>query len=268
MTNPTRSSQDAPWGPLAAQRRFAVTADQDWAPEWATEALLQWAWEWDVPLHVFQTNPSPSLDGAAGSGTVTRGWHPNFFPGSTHGEDESAVVRHMAGFLPGVRTVRSHGFRESYLAWRELAGAGIRFDSQFPSAFAGHLVPAVHATGIIRLPVWFEDDLWLRLFPHATDVSRLRPALGAPGLKILNVHPVHLALNCPSMDYYDRRRAEIYRPDSDPDALVHPGPGVRDVLEAILLAVRADGEKWRSFEDLCDESADLLSDSADLAVLP
>ncbi|MCP2258123.1 hypothetical protein LX15_001810 [Streptoalloteichus tenebrarius] len=261
----------SPWGALASERRFAVTADQDWAPEWATEVMLEWVRRLDVPLHVFQTNPSPALDRAAEEGLVTRGWHPNFFPGSTHGDDEPSVVRHMAEFLPGVRTVRTHGFRESYLALTELANAGIRFDSQFPSAFSGHLVPSVHASGIVRLPVYFEDDVWMRMFPDSgpeLGITPLRATLAAPGLKILNVHPIHLALNSPSMAFYDSRRSGIYGEGADPAALAHDGFGVRDVVTAIIDAARADGEKWRSFEDLCDEAAAIVDSQDTLAVLP
>ncbi|WP_189055974.1 polysaccharide deacetylase WbmS family protein [Longimycelium tulufanense] len=252
----------APWGHLVTERRFSLTADQDWAPEWATRALLDWAHAANLPLHVFQTNPSPALDEAARAGAITRGWHPNFAPGSSHGSDPRAVVAHLAGFLPGVRTVRSHGFSESYQAWLALADAGIRFDSQFPSAFSGHLLPMVHASGIVRLPVWFEDDVWMRLFPGAGEISPIRRTLACPGLKILNVHPVHIALNSPRMTFYDTRREAIY--NGDGPLAAHPGFGVRDAVEAVVAAARNDGADWYSFEDLCDEVARLVAASEEL----
>jgi hypothetical protein len=256
---------EAGWGPLATGRRFVLTSDQDWAPEWALEYLLDWTERWRLPLHVFRTGPSPSLAAAAAAGRIRTGWHPNLAPGSSHGPDTAAVVAHLARTLPGAATARTHGFVESYQALTALAGAGVRFDSQFPAAYAGHLQPVVHASGIIRLPVWFEDDIWMRQRPDSVDIGPLLPGLHAPGLKIVNVHAVHLALNCPSVDYYEERRSSIYRSGSTIAGLAHAGKGVRDVVEALVDAARDDGAEWTAFEDLCAEAAALARSSPTLS---
>lgn len=255
-----------PWRHLAQRRWFVLTADQDWAPEWATRELLDWAHSEGLPLHVFQTNPSDALDEASAQGRITRGWHPNFSAASSHGADEAAVVAHMASMLPGARTVRCHGFAESFAALGHLAEAGIAFDSNFPSAFAGHLLPSVHSTGIVRLPVWFEDDVWMRLFPDQTDLAPLKAAWDKPGLKVVNVHPVHFALNSPSMAYYDAQRPALYGSD-DRGPQRYDGPGTRDVITRIVDDARAEGESWHAFEDVCDDVASLVHASPELSVV-
>jgi hypothetical protein len=254
----------SPWGALGTERRFVLTSDQDWAPEWAVRDLLDWARGHAVPLHVFQTNPSPGLDEAAADGLATRGWHPNFGPGSTHGDKPTEVVARLEAMLPGVRSARTHGFHESFHAMQALHDAGIRYVSQFPSAFSGHLVPSVHATGLIQLPVWFEDDVWMRRFPNDCGLDRLLPSLRSPGLKIMNVHAIHLSANAPSMTWYDDHRNAIYAGGEEP--VRHPGSGIRDVLDALVAAVSDEGESWHEFESTGAEAGRLLADRPDVVV--
>ncbi|MCP2256698.1 hypothetical protein LX15_000381 [Streptoalloteichus tenebrarius] len=70
------------------------------------------------------------------------------------------------------------------------------------------------------------------------------------------------------MAFSDSRRSGISVEGADPAVLAHDGFGVRDVVTAIIDAARADGEKWRSFEDLCDEAAAIVDSQDTLAVLP
>lgn len=254
----------SPWGELAEERHFSVTADQDWAPEWATKFLLEWAEERDIPLHFFTTNPSETILGAHREGRVGLGWHPNFLRQSTHGTTEAEVVAHMAAFAPDVRSVRSHAFSESSLAWSALEEVGITVDSQGPSDMAGYLVPFVHASGIVRFPVWFEDDVWLKNLPEDADPAMLWPSFDAPGLKILNLHPIHMALNTPTFEYYNELRPRLY---TEGAADIPSAPwGVRDVVEAIVDRVRDAGEKFHPFEELADKGLTLAQASPVLSL--
>ena len=85
----------SPWDDLQLRRPCVVTSDQDWAPEWAVVALLEFAASLDLRLHVFRTNPSPALDKAVDAGVITQGWHPNFRPHSSHGPTPSDVISSM-----------------------------------------------------------------------------------------------------------------------------------------------------------------------------
>lgn len=253
------------WGALATERRFVLTSDQDWAPEWAVRDLVDWVRQRAIPLHVFQTNESHTLDQAAGAGHLTRGWHPNFGPGSSHGDSPLAVVTHLISMLPGVRSARTHGFHESFQAMQVMRDAGIRFVSQFPSALSAHLVPSVHATGLIQLPVWFEDDVWMRHFPDEVAIDRLLPSLRSPGLKIVNVHAVHISANAPSMTWYDARREAIYGSGDQP--VRHAGAGIRDVLDAVVDTVAGAGESWCEFEAVAVEASQLVENRPELAAI-
>ena len=231
---------------------FALTADQDWAPSWASAQLLAAAAALDMPLHVFRTNPCPVLDGAFARGEITQGWHPNFLPGSSHGQTPDEVVAYCRAHFPSLRTARAHCFMEHSMAWDALAAAGIVADSQLPTYFQSDLVPLLHASGIWRLPVYFEDDIFFRAFPDVLDLRRIERTLLSPGLKILNFHPTFVAANVPSPEHYAGMRDRWFSPGADHAAMVHPGRGSRTVLEELAGIVRARGLAFTSFEALVD----------------
>ena len=250
----------SPWSQLAAEPRYVLTADQDWAPEWCNAAMADFVTERQLPLHVFRTSPSPSLDRAFTDGVITQGWHPNVGPGSTHGNTPQGVVDYFRRHFPGANSARGHAFYESSLAWWALAAAGIRYDSQFPSAHMGHLLPSVHCSGIRRLPVYLEDDIWLETFPGRFDLEPVASTFRTPGLKIFNFHPVQFGLNSPTWTYYDSHRAVIFSPGSDGSGLVHEGIGVRTLWTNIVRVV----ETFVGFPDLCQEVDAVLERSAEL----
>ena len=135
---------------------FLMTSDQDWAPNWAIESLLS-ATE-GIPLHFFRTNPCTILDDAFSSGKITQGWHPNLLPNSSHGSSQEEVINYMKDNFPLCNTVRSHAFNTNTHFDRLLFEAGIRVDSQQATLWQSNLSPILDISGIIRLPVYFEDD--------------------------------------------------------------------------------------------------------------
>jgi len=231
---------------------FTLTADQDWAPAWASARFLAVAARLGVPLHVFRTNPCPVLDGAFARGDITQGWHPNFLPGSSHGTTPEEVVAYCRAHFPSARTVRAHCFMEHTMAWDVLAAAGIVADSQLPTYFQGGLTPLLHASGIWRLPVYFEDDIFFRYFPDVLGLEPIETTLFASGLKVLNFHPTFVAANVPSLDYYAAIKGRWFSPDTDHAQMVHPGRGTSTVLEELTALVRTRGFEFGSFESLVD----------------
>jgi hypothetical protein len=248
-----------PWGDFHTRRWFCLTADQDWAPEWAMEFFMAWVRGLEIPLHVFTTNESRALAESAGRDGTTVGWHPNFGTPSSHGATPRDVVSHMQGLAPKARTFRTHGFAESYQALAALAEAGHRVESQFPTRFSAGITPLLHATGLVRLPVWFEDDIWMRE-PVDAD-RRIEASIDSPGLKILNLHPIHIALNSPNYAYYNAHRDEIYTEGTSVDDLAYTGRGARTIAEQIISVAGRD-ETFVAFPELAAYAWD-LSQSAE-----
>lgn len=244
-----------PWAEFHTQRSFCVTSDQDWAPEWAVAFFLNWAAEQGARPHVFTTNVSAALQAAVDEGRATRGWHPYFGVGSTHGSTVREVIDHLAAVAPGATTFRTHRFEESSDALQALADAGFTVESQFPTRYSSGILPSIHACGLVRLPVWFEDDVWMR--DADLGDALVAASIDTPGLKILNLHPVHIALNSPSFDWYDANRAAIYG-SSDGVGLAYRGRGARVVAEEIL-GVSRTASRLTEFTAIADRALSLAA---------
>lgn len=241
------------WGRIASEPVFVLTSDQDWAPEWAITRFLDRVSKWKQPLHLFRTNESPGLDQAVADGTAEQGWHPNFMPGSSHGSTVDEVVEYCQKTFPGARTARAHCFAEDSFRMRALAKAGIIADSQNPTPCLGYLMPMVHPAGILRLPVYFEDDVAFGTADATLTVDVFRKSLFTPGLKILNFHPTFVACNTPSQAHYDSVRARIFGTQELADGVVWSGHGTADMFDALLSEILSAGFVFQSLHSVVDE---------------
>jgi hypothetical protein len=246
------SSLPASLAPFLEKPIFAFTADQDWAPEWAAEFFLDELRRLRIPLHIFRTNPSPAFDDAIKTGDAEQGWHPNFLAGSSHGASVSEVVRYCERHFPGASTVRSHCFAEDTFSWRELRSAGIVADSQLGTLFQGYLLPVVHWTGIIRLPVYFEDDTFFDIEQSVLNLETILPTLFTPGLKILNFHPTFVGCNTPSRSYHERLKARIFAPGSSAAELRWGGRGTLDVFRELVERILSRGYQFQKFHSVVE----------------
>ncbi len=253
----------SPWDELQKSRPCVLTSDQDWAPEWAIVALLEFAKSLDLPLHVFRTNPSPALDAAVIAGTITHGWHPNFRPQSSHGATHAEVISSMLKIAGATLYARTHEFAESSSAVAALSDAGVRFLSQLPTMCEPWIAPIRHSTGIYYLPVFWEDDVWLGRY-QISSPSVMEREISLPGLKILNVHAAHIGLNTPSMDYYDSRRPQFFDPVVSGPSLRHSDRGTEDLVRELVRTLRLVGAQFTTFPLLCqtvDEATSLWKEN-------
>lgn len=236
---------------LKKEPAFILTSDQDWTPAWAAEVLLQEAASFGVPLHVFRTNPCPVLDRAAREGTITQGWHPNFMPGSSHGSSIEDVIRYCQNHFPGARSARAHCFFETTQTCHALAKAGITVDSQCLTRYQENLLPLRHWTGISRLPVFFEDDVFFGYDqPGTLDLSEVEQTLFSPGLKILNFHATFVACNIPSLAFYEERKTEIFKTNSPDPRYIYDARGTKNVFRELASLILSSGYAWHSFRGL------------------
>jgi hypothetical protein len=98
------------------------------------------------------------------------------------------------GFASEARGARCHAYVDGTHVAMALAAAGIVYDSSPLFALQPHLVPLRHWTGIMRLPVFWEDDVHWTTQPDWAFL-RHRDAFLTPGLKVIDVHPFLHVLN-------------------------------------------------------------------------
>lgn len=241
------------WGRVATEPVFVLTADQDWSPEWAVAFFLERISKWGQPAHIFRTSPSARLDDAIKVGSIEQGWHPNFMPGSSHGATVDEVVGYCQRAFPGARTVRAHCFAEDSFRMRALAKAGIVADSQNPTPCQGYLLPMIHPSGILRLPVYFEDDCAFDAVDSAYTVDVFRKSLFTPGLKILNFHPTFVGCNTPSLAHYNSVRGKVFGTSEPGEGVVWGGRGTANMLDELMGEILMGGYKFQPLHAVVDE---------------
>ena len=183
-----------------------LSFDQDWAPEWATRAITDTLQEAGLEGTLFVTHPCPSLKALRESGHIELGWHPNFLPGSSHGASVDEVLDTMAMWVPEAVGARAHTLMRGTPLLQAYKARGLRYDAADIFDGRANLSPFESWTGVLRLPIWFEDDVHLeRGLPCQLDAL----ALEAPGLKICTFHPVLVALNASDLSCYRALKADL-----------------------------------------------------------
>lgn len=234
-----------------AEAAFCLTSDVDWASEFCIEDLLGFATGLGLHPTIFTTHRSAVLSGFREDGRVDVAIHPNFLPGSSHGAEETSVIAHMFELVPDAETFRSHCFVDSTRIVRQLLARGIRYDSNLCLHLQPGLVPLHHGTGILRFPVFWEDDCHWALTGGDWDLDRWLGRFLTPGLKILNVHPFAFAANIASNEHYLAAKGLITELSarSAPDVR-YRGPGTRTFVQSLLHALLDAGARFYSLREL------------------
>lgn len=220
---------------------FALTADLDWASEDCIESFLQIAGRFSIVPTVFVTHESEILNRAHAAGRVELGIHPNFLPDSDHGADVASVIDFVLRLAPDATAVRAHRYIGSPEISARLAVRGLSIDSNQCRHLATGIVPERLSSGMLRLPVFFEDDIHWTL-GHDWAFANHSEAFFAPGLKVLNFHPFFVALNVPDAAFYQSHKQHIRTLTKRQAArMAHRGEGSRSFLLELIAAVRAAG---------------------------
>ncbi|EGB15634.1 polysaccharide deacetylase [Pseudodesulfovibrio mercurii] len=216
-------------GPLAV-----LTFDTDWAPRFMVDRCLDILDRAGAKATFFCTGPYDFR----GSGRIETALHPNFLPGSTQGADPEAVVSGLKALYPDAVGTRSHRYFWHVGLRPVLLRHGLRYDCSQIMPGQAHLGLAEHL-GLKRGATWWSDNLHLH---HGLDPAVFDPpGLTEPGLKILDIHPVHVCLNTPDPAWFRATMAglpplpELTEEDVAP--LRHPGPGVGTWLERAVASI-------------------------------
>jgi hypothetical protein len=239
-----------------------LTLDQDWAPDWATEAALDRIAAAGVEATLFITHASPGLPRWRTRPGLELGVHPNFLPGSTHGATLDAVLDHVAGLVPDARGVRAHGLVRGTHLLEAYGRRGYAYDASDLIDGTDGLVVLPRWSGVARVPIFFEDDVHLHYGrPAAWEAV---PA-GTHGVRVFSFHPVLLALNAQDLVGYRSLKSELMRQElslheASPqafDPFRHAGPeGLEAVLAGLLAHLTAHpGERGGTLASLVSAEA-------------
>jgi SAM-dependent methyltransferase len=181
---------------------------------------------------VFATHKTEAIAGF--SDCTELALHPNFLPGSTHGETFDKVIDHCFGFCPNARTFRSHSYFDNQVITEKMAGRGIRYDANICLYRESNLRPLRHCHIEARIPSWLDDNIhWYH--KGSWQFTDLRAELETPGLKVINFHPPTVALNASTREWVDALRPKLFEMDDDDVAAnIFDGVGPRTFLIDLL----------------------------------
>jgi hypothetical protein len=222
----------------------------DWASEYCIEHFLEVASQYLIKPTLFVTHESAAVRRASQEGRVELGIHPNFLPGSSHGHDIESVIDHVLHLVPHPIAVRCHRYFDNPKIEAALANRGLKLDSNLCMHLERNLGAHVLPNGLLRLPVFFEDDIHLdrglewRFDAYAANFL-------SPGLKILNYHPFFVTLNVPDAEFYARHKSLIGSlTRQQADEIRYRGAGAGSFLVDAIKAVLAAGHRFVTLGEL------------------
>jgi hypothetical protein len=114
---------------------------------------------------------------------------------------------------------------------------GIAYDSSYLMPLVGGQMPFWKEHDLLEMPIYFNDYFELKTGAVACDPRNLD--LGAPGLKVVNLHPNIVFLNAVSIGQYEATKGFYH----DPERLLaarHAGRGIRTFALELLDRIAAE----------------------------
>ena len=178
---------------------FCFTMDVDWASDVVIEYAVHYFKEREIPLTLFFTHRSHYIDQLVYNNEVAYGIHPNFIQPSSQGASKEEVVQYCMTQFPQAKAFRGHRWYADNDVYTSLYDKGIRYDSNL-CTLLDVVPPFLHRSGMLSFPVFFEDGAYLY---HELDLdfTSARSYFMQKGVKVINIHPMHLVINTPYFKY-------------------------------------------------------------------
>lgn len=190
---------------------FCFTSDIDWASEAVLDRYFRLLPVDDLKLTLFVTHKSEVIEREFLAGRVRRGIHPNFLPGSSHGESFREVIETCMTFAPEATCSRAHRIFDvtdtAHLLRNEF---GIKCCSNTITTLTPRITPYWLESKLLQVPVFFEDGSFLynRL---GLSIEPCRKFFTAPGLKVISFHPMNMVFNTPEIAWMRQIKDSLTR---------------------------------------------------------
>ena len=226
-----------------------LTIDTDWAPDFAIDSIAEPLIARQVRATWFVTHMSPAIERLRQHPELFElGIHPNFLPGSTHGDTPDAVLRHCMELVPEAISVRTHALVQSTpLLDQIITCTPIVSDVSLFLPYLPFPQPVEYqwkGRTLLRIPYFWADDFEME---QPAPCWHLAPLLGAgEGLKVFNFHPIHVYLNSAHLETYQalkRLVPTLHEATQDQaNASVHSGEGTQTVFIELAKHLAVNGE--------------------------
>lgn len=219
-----------------------ITSDLDWASEYAAEKTFNYFADNDIPVTAFVTNPNKAVTRHAEKGNIRLGIHPNFMPDSSQGSNYDEVIDYCFKLVPDADCFRAHRYYDVNDTMEKLTKRGIMYESNV-CTLMDIVPPFLHRSKTISFPIFWEDGAFL-YYSDGFDFELMERQLKTPGLKIINIHPMHFMLNTPYFSYTREIKDSLSREEwnkmdeSVIEKLAFKGEGITDYIHKIAETIR------------------------------
>jgi hypothetical protein len=193
--------------------RIFLTFDLDWAHDEVIHDAIDLVEAADVPATWFVTHPCSGLERLRKNPKFEIGVHPNFNTllnaGSSKDGGIQMVLENILNIVPEAKSVRSHSMMQSSGLLAAFASLGLTHDvNHFIPASVGHdLRPWQLWNGITRVPYFWEDDIFCIYSETEPQPDIVDAVTRGDGIKVFDMHPIHIFLNTEKIDRYERTRS-------------------------------------------------------------
>jgi len=224
------------------QGKIFLTFDLDWAPDYVLAHVLDILEHRTIKATLFVTHRTPLLERMRANPHLELGIHPNFNPllygKPSMASDIPGVVDYFLDIVPEALSVRSHSLVQSSGVMETYHQKGIKFDCNhfIPYQSGLNMKPWPHwFKGLTKVPFCWEDDIHI-LYDRQMSPQWVSDLTAAPGLKVLNFHPVHVYLNSAVLDNYHNYRNRQPKTETEAQQFVNKEYGTRNFLLDVIAA--------------------------------
>lgn len=186
-------------------KKIYLTFDMDWACDELMDFLYDLLEEYECSATIHITNPFSSLDKYKKNERIELGIHPNFniLVDGNAGErnNKTNIIEQCKQIVPDAVVARSHALLNSTPITKDFYDFGIRYElNHFIVPYKGINIYPWSFQGVLQVPFFFEDDLYLMEKSNNSPAFYLDSSIMM--YKVFNFHPIHLFLNCESLERY------------------------------------------------------------------
>lgn len=185
-------------------RKIYLTFDMDWA----NDNVLEWFYQFlenNIPYTLFVTHETKWIEQLRKDNHIELGIHPNFnrlLSGDNSDGNYLEVLKRLKDIVPEAKAYRSHSLTVNSVILQACAELGIKKDLNIlVRPKVGDVIHPFVRSGVQIVPFIWEDDLWLCDSEKLSVDFLLGDSFDIP--RVFNFHPIHLYLNCESIDRYN-----------------------------------------------------------------